>query len=78
LTVCLLIGGTCPGLRSGVVRCPDRPHGLDVFVRGVSAILDERARRVGETAVTVRIASDGVAEGAAQLVLAPLFGRADG
>jgi hypothetical protein len=47
-------------------------------VTGVTAVLDERARRVGETAVPVRIASDGVAEGAAQLVLAPLFGRADG
>jgi hypothetical protein len=44
----------------------------------VSAILDERARRVGEVAVPVRVASGGVAEGAAQLVLAPLFGRADG
>lgn len=50
----------------------------DVFVRGVGAVLDERARRVGEPAVSVRVASGGVAEGAAQLVLAPLFGRADG
>jgi predicted NBD/HSP70 family sugar kinase len=50
----------------------------EAFVRGVAAVLDERARRVGEEAVPVRVASGGVAEGAAQLVLAPLFGRADG
>ncbi|WP_410099141.1 ROK family protein [Streptomyces sp. STR69] len=53
------------------------------FVRGVAAVLDERARRegAGEAAVPVRIASGGargVAEGAAQLLLGPLFGRADG
>lgn len=75
------------------------------FVRGVAAVLDERARRAGEDAVPVRVASGGggeeggrggedgegrggaegggsgehgVAEGAAQLLLAPLFGRADG
>ncbi|MGY6018091.1 ROK family transcriptional regulator [Streptomyces spinosirectus] len=48
------------------------------FVRGVGAVLGERARRAGEQAVPVRVASGGVAEGAAQLVLAPLFGRADG
>ncbi len=52
------------------------------FVRGVGAVLDERARREGTTAaVPVRIAPGGergVAEGAAQLLLAPLFGRADG
>ncbi|MGW3284411.1 ROK family transcriptional regulator [Streptomyces sp. NPDC001002] len=47
------------------------------FVRGVRAVLDERARRVGEPAVPVRAVSGEVAEGAAQLVLAPLFGRAD-
>jgi predicted NBD/HSP70 family sugar kinase/biotin operon repressor len=49
------------------------------FVRGVAAVLDERARGAG--AVPVRIApggARGVAEGAAQLLLGPLFGRADG
>ncbi|KUO02082.1 ROK family transcriptional regulator [Streptomyces caeruleatus] len=78
----------------------------DTFVRGVAAVLDERARRAGEEAVPVRVASGGgaggaggaeaggegdegralssaggergVAEGAAQLLLAPLFGRAEG
>ncbi|MFD2690401.1 ROK family protein [Streptomyces phyllanthi] len=51
------------------------------FVRGVAAVLDERARRVGDDAVPVRIAPGGgreVAEGAAQLLLAPLFGRGEG
>ncbi|MDX2846115.1 ROK family transcriptional regulator, partial [Streptomyces ipomoeae] len=47
----------------------------------VGSVLDEWARRQGEEpAVPVRIApggSRGVAEGAAQLLLAPLFGRAD-
>ncbi|MFI8533005.1 ROK family protein [Streptomyces aquilus] len=49
------------------------------FVGGVRAVLRERAR--GEAAVPVRIAPGGVrgvAEGAAQSLLAPLFGRADG
>ncbi|WP_371674518.1 ROK family transcriptional regulator [Streptomyces sp. NBC_00289] len=51
------------------------------FVRGVGAVLDARARRAGrrDQAVPVRIApggARGVAEGAAQLLLAPLFGRA--
>lgn len=51
------------------------------FVAGVAAVLDARARREGvpEGAVPVRIAPGGeraVAEGAAQLLLAPLFGRA--
>jgi len=50
----------------------------DAFATGVGAVLDERARRVGEEPVPVRVASGGVAEGAAQLVLAPLFGRAEG
>ncbi|MGW8743604.1 ROK family protein [Streptomyces sp. NPDC055794] len=55
----------------------------DAFVRGVGAVLDARARREGgeEGAVPVRIAPGGVrgvAEGAAQLLLAPLFGRGDG
>jgi predicted NBD/HSP70 family sugar kinase len=51
----------------------------EVFVRGVQAVLDERAR--GTDAVRVRLAPGGiraVAEGAAQLLLAPLFGRAEG
>ena len=62
----------------------------ETFVRGVAAVLDERARRAGGDSVPVRVASGGergesgghgeraVAEGAAQLLLAPLFGRADG
>jgi predicted NBD/HSP70 family sugar kinase/biotin operon repressor len=52
----------------------------DVFVRGVRAVLDERASGTGADAVPVRVASGGVrgvAEGAAQLLLAPLFGRSD-
>nr|WP_020121130.1 ROK family transcriptional regulator [Streptomyces canus] len=49
----------------------------DPFLRGVDAVLDARARRTGEKPVPVRTAPDEVAEGAAQLVLAPLFGRAD-
>ncbi|WP_143663728.1 ROK family protein, partial [Streptomyces sp. NRRL B-24085] len=47
------------------------------FLRGVAAVLDERARRTGEDPVPVRAATGEVAEGAAQLVLAPLFGRSD-
>ncbi|MFI1563133.1 ROK family protein [Streptomyces sp. NPDC020490] len=50
----------------------------EAFADGVAAVLAERARRTGEPPVPVRIAAGGVAEGAAQLVLAPLFGRADG
>jgi predicted NBD/HSP70 family sugar kinase len=55
----------------------------ETFVRGVGAALEEQARREGgrEGGVPVRVASGGergVAEGAAQLVLAPLFGRGDG
>ncbi|MFJ3229522.1 ROK family protein [Streptomyces sp. NPDC086787] len=52
----------------------------EVFVRGVTEVLAERARREGALggAVPVRVASGGVAEGAAQLMLAPVFGRADG
>ncbi|MFF7282157.1 ROK family protein [Streptomyces griseorubiginosus] len=49
----------------------------DAFLRGVGAVLDERARRAGGPAVPVRTAPGDIAEGAAQLVLAPLFGRAD-
>ncbi|MER7568598.1 ROK family transcriptional regulator [Streptomyces sp. NPDC097941] len=49
----------------------------DAFLRGVETVLAERARRTGEGPVPVRAAADEVAEGAAQLVLAPLFGRAD-
>ncbi|MDQ1038422.1 putative NBD/HSP70 family sugar kinase [Streptomyces sp. V3I8] len=52
------------------------------FVRGVGVVLDARARREGGSSpVPVRVASGGVrgvAEGAAQLLLAPLFGRAQG
>jgi predicted NBD/HSP70 family sugar kinase len=51
------------------------------FVDGVAAVLDERARRVGDAAVPVRVAPGcgrEVAEGAAQLLLMPLFGRGDG
>ncbi|MGY1500527.1 ROK family protein [Streptomyces sp. QTS52] len=52
------------------------------FVRGVATVLAARARRAGaERAVPVRVApggARGVAEGAAQLLLAPLFGRAEG
>ncbi|UXY27784.1 ROK family transcriptional regulator [Streptomyces sp. HUAS TT20] len=52
----------------------------EIFVRGVAGVLEERARREGALggAVPVRVASGGVAEGAAQLMLAPVFGRADG
>ncbi|MGX1882713.1 ROK family transcriptional regulator [Streptomyces sp. NPDC055287] len=53
----------------------------DVFVRGVEAVLAELARREGGgPAVPVAAAGgDGraVADGAAQLVLAPVFGHAD-
>ncbi|EGJ75057.1 putative transcriptional regulatory protein [Streptomyces sp. Tu6071] len=57
----------------------------EAFVRGVTAALDARASRTGTEPVRVRAAAgasgaagggDGaIAEGAAQLVLAPLFGR---
>ncbi|MFD7473458.1 ROK family protein [Streptomyces sp. NPDC059837] len=55
----------------------------EAFVRGVGAVLEERARLegVGDGAVPVRVApggARGVAEGAAQLLLAPLFGRGEG
>ncbi|CAL9562305.1 N-acetylmannosamine kinase [Streptomyces sp. enrichment culture] len=52
----------------------------DAFVRGVTTVLDARARREGTPTVPVRVAPGGergVAEGAAQLLLAPLFGRAE-
>ncbi|MFE0804843.1 ROK family protein [Streptomyces sp. NPDC058812] len=54
----------------------------EAFVHGVGAVLDARARREGghDGAVPVRIApggTRGVAGGAAQLLLAPLFGRGD-
>ncbi|MGC9436470.1 ROK family transcriptional regulator [Streptomyces sp. WG5] len=54
----------------------------EAFVHGVGAVLDARARREGgrDGPVPVRIApggTRGVAEGAAQLLLAPLFGRGD-
>ncbi|GGU64199.1 ROK family transcriptional regulator [Streptomyces lavendofoliae] len=48
------------------------------FLRGVRAVLEERARGAGEPPVPVALAGGSahpVAEGAAQLVLAPLFGR---
>ncbi|MFE4449498.1 ROK family protein [Streptomyces sp. NPDC056796] len=51
----------------------------DAYVSGVRAVIEERARREGAAAVPVTVAGGGdrpVAEGAAQLVLAPLFGRA--
>ncbi|WP_246201489.1 ROK family transcriptional regulator [Streptomyces alboniger] len=52
----------------------------ELFVRGVGAVVAERVRRGGgATEVPVALAPGGeraVAEGAAQLVLAPLFGRA--
>lgn len=51
------------------------------FVRGVGTVVAERARRGGggrEIPVAVASGGDrGVAEGAAQLVLAPVFGRAE-
>jgi len=55
----------------------------EVFVRGVAAVLDAQAAHegTGEGVVPVGIAPGGawgVAEGAAQLLLAPVFGRADG
>ncbi|MEU2837572.1 ROK family transcriptional regulator [Streptomyces sp. NPDC007076] len=55
----------------------------DTYVRGVRAVLDERAGRGGRCGAEVPVAAAGggdrpVAEGAAQLVLAPLFGRAGG
>ncbi|MGW2488567.1 ROK family transcriptional regulator [Streptomyces sp. NPDC001606] len=49
----------------------------EVYVRGVGEVLDARARREGVRAGPVRVAprgERGVAEGAAQLLLAPLFG----
>ncbi|MFE0204914.1 ROK family protein [Streptomyces sp. NPDC058985] len=54
----------------------------EAFLAGVGAVLDARARREGGHggAVPVRMAPGGVrgvAEGAAQLLLAPLFGRGD-
>ncbi|MFF2325515.1 MULTISPECIES: ROK family protein [unclassified Streptomyces] len=54
----------------------------DAYVRGVRAVIEERARLGGTDApVPVTAAGGGdrpVAEGAAQLVLAPLFGRVGG
>ncbi|SBU93737.1 Sugar kinase of the NBD/HSP70 family, may contain an N-terminal HTH domain [Streptomyces sp. Ncost-T6T-1] len=51
----------------------------DAYVRGVRAVIEERAARGGAGAgVIVTVAGGGdrpVAEGAAQLVLAPVFGR---
>ncbi|MHC3470480.1 ROK family transcriptional regulator [Streptomyces sp. 7R007] len=50
----------------------------DAFVRGVATALTERAHRTGDPPVPTRLATGGVAEGAAQLVLGPLFGRGEG
>ncbi|MET7320324.1 ROK family transcriptional regulator [Streptomyces sp. NPDC005549] len=55
----------------------------EAFVHGVGAVLGARARREGghDGAVPVRLApggTRGVAEGAAQLLLTPLFGRGAG
>jgi predicted NBD/HSP70 family sugar kinase len=54
----------------------------DAYVRGVRAVIDERAGLGGiDAPVPVTAAGGGdrpVAEGAAQLILAPLFGRAGG
>ncbi|MFF0289267.1 ROK family protein [Streptomyces sp. NPDC005262] len=51
----------------------------DAYVRGVRAVIEERARRDGTGAAVPLVTTAGagrpVAEGAAQLVLAPLFGR---
>ncbi|MFI7382964.1 ROK family protein [Streptomyces sp. NPDC049813] len=53
----------------------------DRFVRGVAGVLGARARREGGTGpIPVRAAPGGatlVVEGAAQLILAPLFGRGE-
>ncbi|KOV59194.1 hypothetical protein ADK64_34130 [Streptomyces sp. MMG1121] len=55
----------------------------ETYVRGVGGVLEARARRegAGGAPVPVRVAPRGeeaVAEGAAQLLLAPVFGRGDG
>ncbi|MFC8441647.1 ROK family protein [Streptomyces griseoincarnatus] len=49
----------------------------EVFVSGVRGVLEARARRTGEECGVVRLVSgeERVAEGAAQLVLAPVFGQ---
>ncbi|MFF1896765.1 ROK family protein [Streptomyces sp. NPDC058206] len=51
----------------------------DAYVRGVRAVIEERARRDGTGAAVPLVTTAGagrpVADGAAQLVLAPLFGR---
>ncbi|MER7709349.1 ROK family transcriptional regulator [Streptomyces werraensis] len=49
----------------------------EVFVSGVREVLEARARRTGEECAAVRsVPGEGrVAEGAAQLVLAPVFGQ---
>ncbi|MGW0734113.1 ROK family transcriptional regulator [Streptomyces sp. NPDC002851] len=57
-------------------------HAPERFVRGVGAVVARRARHGAEdrAGVAVAVAGGGeraVAEGAAQLLLAPLFGRAD-
>lgn len=62
---CVLLGG----------RAVEASRG--VFVRGVAAVLEGRARRAGDAGVVVRASFRGIDEGAAQLVLAPVFGRGD-
>ncbi|GGP49646.1 transcriptional regulator [Streptomyces variabilis] len=49
----------------------------EAFVSGVRGVLEARARRTGEECGVVRLVSgeERVAEGAAQLVLAPVFGQ---
>ncbi|MEV8533448.1 ROK family transcriptional regulator [Streptomyces sp. NPDC051211] len=46
-----------------------------VFLAGVGAVLRERAGGMGAGAAEVGLAGGGVAEGAAELILAPLFGH---
>ncbi|MFE9025893.1 ROK family transcriptional regulator [Streptomyces iakyrus] len=53
----------------------------ETFTDGVGAVLEARARRTGQDAVPVRVATGGggaVAVGAAELVLGPVFGRGGG
>ncbi|MFE8958877.1 ROK family transcriptional regulator [Streptomyces iakyrus] len=53
----------------------------ETFADGVGAVLEAWARRTGQDAVPVRVATGGggaVAVGAAELVLGPVFGRGGG
>ncbi|MFF7351791.1 hypothetical protein ACFZA1_03920, partial [Streptomyces filipinensis] len=70
-------GGTVASWRRTVAGAPE------VFAAGVREVLEARSRREGVLGgtVPVRVAAGGervVAEGAAQLLLGPLFGRGDG